>query len=46
MSWAASYIAKLKIGETVSFRPRGNSMQGKLNLDNFAPLNQSKIMTL
>lgn len=30
MSWATPYIAKLKLGETVSFRPRGNSMQGKI----------------
>lgn len=30
MGWATPYIAKLKIGETVSFRPRGNSMQGKI----------------
>lgn len=30
MGWAASYIAKLKNGETVSFRPRGNSMKGKI----------------
>ena len=30
MGWAASYIAKLKAGETVSFRPRGNSMAGKV----------------
>jgi hypothetical protein len=30
MSWATSYIAKLKLGETVSFRPRGNSMKGKI----------------
>jgi len=26
MSWATEHIAKLKKGETVSFRPRGNSM--------------------
>ena len=26
MSWATHYIAKLQDGETVSFRPRGNSM--------------------
>lgn len=31
MSWAASYIAALKRGETVTFRPRGTSMQGKIN---------------
>lgn len=30
MGWAAPYIAKLKTGETVSFRPRGHSMKGKI----------------
>ena len=30
MGWAMHYIAKLKEGETVSFRPRGNSMVGKI----------------
>jgi hypothetical protein len=30
MGWAGGYIARLKEGETVSFRPRGNSMQGKI----------------
>jgi SOS-response transcriptional repressor LexA len=30
MAWATPYITKLKLGETVSFRPRGNSMQGKI----------------
>jgi hypothetical protein len=30
MAWATCYITKLKLGETVSFRPRGNSMQGKI----------------
>ena len=30
MGWAAGYIAKLKLGETVSFRPRGHSMKGKI----------------
>lgn len=30
MGWAIQYIAKLKSGETVSFRPRGNSMTGKI----------------
>ena len=30
MGWAANHIAKLKNGETVSFRPRGNSMSGKI----------------
>lgn len=30
MGWALSYIAKLREGQSVSFRPRGNSMSGKI----------------
>src|SRR5579864_6221512 len=30
MGWATSHIEKLRAGETVSFRPRGNSMTGKI----------------
>lgn len=30
MGWASYYIEKLKQGEIVSFRPRGNSMTGKI----------------
>ena len=30
MSWATKYIEKLISGETVQFRPRGNSMSGKI----------------
>lgn len=30
MSWATHYIARLKNGETVQFRPRGHSMKGKI----------------
>jgi hypothetical protein len=30
MGWAAMYIAKLRAGETVSFRPRGGSMPGRI----------------
>lgn len=30
MGWATPYISKLKLGETVAFRPRGNSMKGKI----------------
>jgi hypothetical protein len=29
-SWASYHIEKLQKGETVSFRPKGNSMQGKI----------------
>ena len=30
MGWATKYIGKLKAGETVSFRPTGGSMTGKI----------------
>ncbi len=30
MGWATQHIAKLQDGETVQFRPRGNSMTGKI----------------
>lgn len=30
MGWATQYIGMLKDGETVQFRPRGNSMVGKI----------------
>lgn len=30
MGWASGHIEKLREGETVSFRPRGNSMKGKI----------------
>lgn len=30
MGWASYYIEKLKNGETVKFRPRGNSMQPRI----------------
>lgn len=30
MGWATPFIQKLRAGETVSFRPRGNSMKPKI----------------
>ena len=30
MGWATGHIERLRNGETVSFRPRGNSMSGKI----------------
>jgi hypothetical protein len=30
MGWATHYIEKLQRGETVEFKPRGNSMSGKV----------------
>ena len=31
MGWATGYIEQLQRGETVSFRPRGHSMRGKVD---------------
>src|SRR5438128_4193897 len=31
MGWATEYIAGLRRGETVQFRPRGHSMRGKID---------------
>lgn len=31
MGWATHYISALQAGETVEFRPRGNSMTGRVN---------------
>lgn len=30
MGWATGHIARLQAGETVRFRPRGQSMKGKI----------------
>jgi hypothetical protein len=30
VGWASSHIEKLRDGQTASFRPRGNSMSGKI----------------
>jgi hypothetical protein len=30
MGWATAYIERLRKGETMSFRPRGSSMSGKI----------------
>lgn len=30
MGWASAYIQRLAAGETVQFRPTGNSMQGRI----------------
>ena len=53
MGWATHYIEKLKNGETVSFRPRGNSMKGKIEsgqlctvepIEDFAALQKDDIV--
>lgn len=38
MSWADNYIAKLLAGETVQFRPRGNSMVPLIHSGNLVTL--------
>ena len=46
MGWATHYIAKLREGQTVSFRPRGNSMSPKVEsgqLCTVAPLGSSDL---
>lgn len=46
MGWATVYIDKLRKGETVQFRPRGNSMAGKINsgqLCTVAPVNPESL---
>lgn len=48
MGWATHYIAKLKNGETVSFRPRGNSMKGRIEsgqLCTVEPVDPEKVQT-
>jgi len=53
MGWATQYIAKLQNGETVSFRPRGDSMKGKIEsgqlctakpIDDFAAIEPGDIV--
>jgi hypothetical protein len=46
MGWAAGYISKLLQGETVSFRPRGGSMTGRIEsgqLCTVAPVDPSTL---
>lgn len=38
MSWATNYIKKLQIGDTIQFKPRGNSMKGKINSGNLVTI--------
>ena len=48
MGWADGHIARLARGETVQFRPRGNSMTGKIasgQLCTVAPLGEHALAT-
>ena len=46
MGWATAYIAKLKAGEQVSFRPRGSSMSGKIESGQLCTVNPIDAATL
>jgi phage repressor protein C with HTH and peptisase S24 domain len=46
MGWALLHIAKLKLGETVSIRPKGNSMQGKIESGQLCTVQPSEPSTL
>lgn len=46
MGWANKYIESLLAGDTVTFRPRGNSMQGRVEsgqLCTVAPLTEPPV---
>jgi hypothetical protein len=46
MGWASAHITRLRAGETVSFRPRGNSMSPKIRsgeLCTVAPVDASEL---
>jgi hypothetical protein len=46
MGWATGHIASLRAGQTVSFRPRGNSMSPKIEsgqLCTVAPVDVSEV---
>lgn len=48
MGWASGYIAKLRAGETVSFRPRGHSMSPRIEsgqLCTVAPVDVTTLRT-
>lgn len=41
MGWASRYIQKLRAGETVSFRPHGQSMTGHIESGQLATIGDS-----
>jgi exosome complex RNA-binding protein Csl4 len=42
MGWASQWIIKLQNNETVQFRPRGNSMSGKIESGNLCTVEPIK----
>ena len=46
MGWASAYISRLQAGSSVKFRPRGNSMKGKIEsgaLCTIEPIDPAKL---
>jgi len=49
MGWATKYIERLICGETISCRPRGNSMRGKISsgqLCTIRPITDNDILSV
>ena len=46
MGWATPYIQKLQAGETVSFRPRGASMKGRIESGQLCAVKPVDVATL
>lgn len=46
MGWATGDIERLRKGETVSFRPRGNSMTGKIESGQLCTVTPIDVMEL
>jgi hypothetical protein len=46
MGWATGHIGKLRAGETISFRPRGHSMQGRIESGQLCTVAPVDISTL
>lgn len=46
MGWASSYITQLQSGATIKCRPRGNSMQGKIESGQLCTIEPANPTTL
>lgn len=46
MGWAVNYIQQLRAGQPVSFRPRGNSMSGRIESGQLCTINPVEPSTL
>lgn len=43
MGWATAYIERLRAGETVRFRPRGHSMQGRIRSGQLCTVGEQRL---